>query len=177
MRRSCVLLIALALVLPSVALAQTPRPSPDGRASTMVDGSRVAVVYGRPYMKGRTVWGGTLVPAGQIWRLGANEATLLVTQAPIELGGSMVPAGAHTLFFWMNADGTAKLVINKQIGQWGLQYDQAQDLARVDLKKETLPSPVEQLTLAVEKNPAGGGGLITISWDTVKWSVPFVVKK
>jgi hypothetical protein len=178
-------LVLLCVAFASPAAAQpAPRPSPDARVTVNFGGSRVSVIYGRPYMKHpkagnvRTVWGGELVPPGKVWRLGANEATMLTSQAPLEIGGIEVPAGAHTLYFWMAADGTAKLIINKQLGQWGLEYSEAQDLARVDLKKETVSPAVEQLTIGIEKNPAGPtSGLLTITWDTVKWSVPFTVKK
>src|SRR5580658_9365696 len=111
--------------------------------SAFIDKNRVTITYGRPYTKSpktgemRKIWGG-LVPYGAIWRTGADEATLLITQKPITIGDATVPAGAYTLFTLPNEDGTAKLVINKQIGQWGVgnkSYDEKQDLARVDLKK------------------------------------------
>jgi hypothetical protein len=176
MRIRSILVAALLLAAPAVAPAQTPRPSPDARVSRIVDGSRVTIIYGRPYMKGRKIWG-ELNPFGKVWRLGANEATLVVSQAPLEVGGAQVPAGAHSLYMLPLEDGSAKLIINRQIGQWGLEYDEKQDVARVDLKKETVSPAVEQLTIGVEKNPAGGGGLITIAWDTLKYSVPFTVRK
>jgi hypothetical protein len=136
-------------------------------------------VYGRPYSKDpktgqiRKIWGG-LVPDGKIWRMGADEATLLITQQPIVLGETTVPAGAYTLFMLPTGEG-AKLVINKQLGQWGLQYDEKQDLARVDLKKEPLDKTVDQFTMAVEK--AGNGGVIKMMWENTQFSVPFTVKK
>ena len=119
------------------------------------------------------------MPYGKVWRTGADEATLLITQKPIVLGGATVPAGAYTLFTLPQEDGTAKLIINKQIGQWGIgpgSYDEKQDLARVDLKKDTLDTPVDQFTMAVAKNP-DGGGILKLSWENTQYSVPFTVQK
>jgi len=173
-------LIVMALVCGTLpAVAQQKRISPHETISTVVGGDRVTIVYGRPYSKDpktgqtRKIWG-TLVPNGKIWRMGADEATLLITQQPIELGGTTVPAGAYTLFMLPSEDG-AKLVISKQLGQWGLQYDEKHDLARVDLKKEPLDKTVDQFTMAVEK--AGNGGVIKMMWENTQFSVPFMVKK
>ena len=145
----------LASALP--VLAQNPkRVSPMAVTGPIViDGGRVTIYYSRPYTKDpmtgqpRKIWGG-LVPYGKVWRTGANEATLLVTQQPTRIGGVTVPAGAYTLFTLPAADGSAKLIINKQVGQWGLQYDEKQDIARVDLKKDATDRPVDQFTMAVE---------------------------
>jgi hypothetical protein len=121
----------------------------------------------------RKIWG-TLVPYGKVWRTGADEATLIITQKPIIFGEVTIPAGAYTLFTLPNEDGTAKLIFNKQIGQWGLQYDEKQDLARVDLKKEPLEPPVDQFTMAIENNPAGGG-VIKLMWENTQYSAAFTV--
>jgi len=138
------------------------------------------LVYGRPYTKdpksgeARKIWGG-LVPYGKVWRTGADEATLLITQKPIMIGETTVPAGAYTLFTLPAEDGSAKLIINKQVGQWGVgpgAYDEKQDLARIDLKKEALEKPVDQFTMSVGKNPSGGG-LIKLMWEDTQYSVAF----
>jgi hypothetical protein len=164
----------VAAVVP--AAAQRQRASPHDTVSQVVDGARLMVVYGRPYKKGRQIWGG-LVPWDRVWRLGADEATLLVTQRPIQLGNLTVPAGAHSLYMLPSEKGPSKLIVNKAIGQWGTEYDEAQDLGRVDLARESASPPVEQLTISIEKNPAGGGGLFKITWDEASYSVPFKVVK
>ncbi len=162
-------------------MAQQKRLSPHETISTVVDGSRVTLVYGRPYSKNpktgeeRTIWGG-LVPYGKVWRTGADEATLLITQKPIVFGDTTVPAGAYTLFTLPQADGTAKLIISKDLGEWGLQYKEANDLARVDLTKATLDTPVPQFTMALTKTP-GGGGVLKMSWENTAYSVPFTIQK
>ncbi len=161
--------------------------TPHETTSTVVEGNRVTVVYGRPFAKHprsgevRKVWGG-LVPYGKVWRTGSDEATLLITQQAIVLGGATIPAGAYTLWTLPQEDGTAKLIVNKQIGQWGAGpdfkkiYDEANDLARVDLKKAALAANVDQFTIAVERVAAGGGAL-KLKWEATEYSVPFTLKK
>jgi hypothetical protein len=165
-------------------MAQQKRVSPHETVSAVVDGNRVTVVYGRPYTKDphsgemRKIWGG-LVPYGKVWRTGADEATLLITQKPIMFGDTAVPAGAYTLFTLPQEDGSAKLIINKQVGQWGVgpgSYDEQQDLARIDLKKDALEKPADQLTIAISKNPSGGG-ILKIIWEDTQYSAAFTVQK
>ena len=161
------------------------RVSPHETITVTVSGNEMKLVYGRPYTKKpgtdevRKIWGG-LVPFGKVWRTGADEATLLTTQEPIEIGGYSLPAGTYSLFTLPAEDGTAKLIINKKTGQWGIPYNEsaekANELASVDLKKTTLDKPVDQFTMAIE--PAGGGGgTLKMMWETTEYSVPFTVKK
>ena len=165
---------ALALALPAMA-QQRGRTSPHETISSVIDGNRVTLVYGRPYSKNprggeeRKIWG-SLVPYGKIWRLGADEATLLITQRPIVMGETTIPAGAYTLFMLPQEDGSAKLVINKQLGQWGLQYDEKQDLARVDLKKDSVETKADQFTMAIDR-----GGVLKMTWENTQYSVAFKV--
>src|SRR6201987_6525726 len=135
-------------ISPAIA-QQHKRISPHETVSKVIDGNRVIIVYGRPYTKDpnngqdRKIWG-ELVPYGEVWRTGADEATLLITQKPIEIAGTTIPAGAYTLWTLPNQDGTAKLIINKQIGQWGegaTVYQKDQDVTQVELKKESLNTP------------------------------------
>jgi hypothetical protein len=155
--------------------------SPHETTSAVIDGNRVTITYGRPYTKNpksgevRKIWGG-LVPFGQPWRLGADEATLLITQKAIEIGGKELSAGAYTLYMVPEESGASKLAISKKIGQWGVPVDTKEDVTRVDLTKGQSGHNVDQLTVAVQKNPTGGG-LIKISWENTEYSVPFTVKK
>jgi hypothetical protein len=189
--QSALLVIAAAAIVLSATpqlLAQQKRVSPHETISSVVDGNRVTVVYGRPYTKDpksgepRKIWGG-LVPYGKVWRTGADEATLFITQQDIQLGDATIPAGAYTLWTLPNEDGSAKLIINKQVGQWGQDYkdmkkvyDEAKDQARVDLKKESAEKPVDQFTISVGKNPEGGG-ILKLMWENTVYSVPYTVKK
>ena len=190
MNRLASTLFAVAVMLATglPAGAQMKRLSPHETTSSVVSGDRVMVIYGRPYTKSprtgeiRKIWGG-LVPFGKVWRTGADEATLLVTQQPIVLGGTTIPAGCYSLWTLPNEDGTAKLIINKQIGQWGEDarnpknvYDEANDVARVDLKKSDLDDSVDQFTMSIEKDPdVKGGGLIKLKWEKTQYAVAFTV--
>ncbi len=185
------LAVAASLVVTSPAMAQAAkkkarqRVSPHETITATIDGDELKLVYGRPYTtkpgttEARKIWG-SLVPYGKVWRMGADEATLLTTKEPIEIGGFALPAGTYSLFMVPSEDGTAKLILNKKTGQWGVPYNEGSEktneLARVDLKKTTLDKPVEQYTMAIE--PAGGGGgEIKMMWESTQYSVPFTVKK
>ncbi len=181
-KRSFKLTIAITAIFCAFPImAQQKRLSPHETVSAVIDGNRITIVYGRPYTKdpktgeSRKIWG-KLVPYGKVWRTGADEATLLITQKGIVLGKTRVPAGAYTLFTLPAEDGSAKLIINKQLGQWGLQYDEKQDLARIDLKKDALETPVDQFTIAIEKNPSGGGTLKMV-WGNTQFSAPLTVQQ
>ncbi|MGO8763677.1 MAG: DUF2911 domain-containing protein [Limisphaerales bacterium] len=171
--------IALAAALP--AHAQRQRLSPHETISAIIDGDRVTVTYGRPYTtkpgttEVRKIWGG-LVPYGQPWRLGADEATLLITQQPIQIADKAIPAGAYTLYMMPVENGTSQLVFSTRLGGWGIPVDTARDLTRVDLTKAALDKTVDQFTLTVGPNPSGGG-VLKFMWENTQFSVPFTVQK
>jgi len=169
---------ALAAKTPPSSQLSQARVSPHDAINRNIDRiNRVTIYYGRPFSKDpktgelRKIWGG-LVPYGRVWRLGADEATLLVTQQPIMIGSTEIPSGAHSLFMLPDETGTSKLIINNQIGQWGLQYDEKQDFVRVDLVKTSVDPQVDQLTMAIDSNPSGGG-VIKITWEKTQFSVAF----
>jgi hypothetical protein len=113
---------------------------------------------------------GGLVPYGKVWRTGANEATTLTTPIDLNIGGAKVPAGKYTLWTLPSA-GTWKLIINKQTGQWGTQYDPSQDLVRVDMQKKALSAPVEQFTMSFDKQGDDKADLV-MNWENTSVSVP-----
>lgn len=174
------LALVVGLAFAASANGQQSRKSPHETVGARIENNRITIVYGRPYTKNsktgemRKIWG-SLVPYDKIWRLGADEATLLITQQPITLGDTPVPAGAYTLFMLPAADGSAQLLINKEIGQWGIDpYNQAAEFARVPLRKESLPTPVDQFTISIETTPPSGG-VIKLKWETTQYSVPVKV--
>ena len=88
-----------------------------------------------------------------------------------------MPAGAYSLFTLPMEDGSAKLIVSKQVGGWGAYtYDEKQDLARIDLKKGKTDAPVEEFTMAIDKG-GSGGGVLKMMWEDTEYSVPFTVKK
>ena len=176
-------LFVLPALLISVAVQaqEKSRVSPHETVAATIDGNEMKVVYGRPYSKDpksgekRKIWG-TLVPFGKTWRMGADEATLLTTAKAIEVGGTTIPAGTYSLFLLPEENGGAKLIVNKQTGQWGTKYDEKQDLARVDMKKSSASTPADQFTIAIDKNDAGGG-VLKVTWEETQYSAPFTVQK
>ena len=145
--------------------------SPRDTVRAEIGGAQLMVDYGRPHKRGRVIFGG-VVPWGQVWRTGANAATQLITDAPLTVGGRTIPAGRYGLWSIPTPRG-ATLIINRRAGQWGTAYDARQDVARVDLTRESLPEPVDQFTIAIE--PADGGGVLRLSWDATSYLVPFTV--
>ena len=136
--------------------------------------SVVFVNYGRPQVRGRTVWGGLMVPPDTIWRLGANEATHLATSRELTFGTVVVPPGLYTLWFF-NAAGGPHLVINRQVGQWGTSYDPGQDLGRVPVTMAATPEHLEDFTITL-RNVAQGRGAIEFAWGSQMATAVFTVR-
>ncbi len=136
-------------------------------------GGMVLIDHGRPQVRERTVWGGTLVPFDSVWRAGANDATHLFTTRTLTMGTLTVPAGMYTLWVQHTRGGTF-LIVNKQTGQWGTQYDAAQDLGRVPMPVAATPAHVEEFAVAV-RALGGNRGVIEMAWGASVASVPFTV--
>lgn len=163
--------------------------SPPDSVRASVGGVDIAIDYGRPSMRGRTIFGAGVVPWNQVWRTGANFATRFTTSADIVLGGATVPAGTYTLWTLPGAAGW-KLIVNRQTKApcataaacsdpkrarlWGTDYAADSDLVRVDLHVSTLGQPVEQFVIGVD--PQGAGGLLWMAWEKTKVSIPFTKK-
>lgn len=178
---STLFIIAIALTSALPVMAQEKRVSPHETISARISGDRITLTYGRPYTvkpgttEVRKIWGG-LVPYGEPWRLGADEATQLVTQKPIEIQGKTIPAGAYTLYMIPAEKGTSQLAFSTQLGGWGIPVDTSHDLIRVDLDKTTLDKTVDQFTMTIGKGESGGGEL-KMMWENTQFSVPFTVQK
>ncbi len=146
------------------------RPSPPGEAScAFADGKTIHIAYSRPYMRNRKIMGG-LVPYGKVWRTGANEATSFETQSALSVAGTTIPAGKYTIYT-LPSESAWKLIVNKQTGQWGTQYDQSQDLARIDMKTQRLDTPVDQFTISFEQH--GRSCMMRLEWENTSASVSF----
>jgi hypothetical protein len=149
-----------------------------GRAEVdaTIAGAAITVDHGTPSRRGREIWG-VLVPFGQVWRTGANQATGFTTDRALVLGTGRdtlaVPAGAYTLFSIPEREGGV-LIINRQTGQAGTAYDAAQDLGRVPLTARPLAEAVEVFTIAVAA--VGDGGELRLRWDRTELVVPFRVR-
>jgi hypothetical protein len=147
-----------------------------GQMAALVAGARVTADYGTPSKRGREIWG-ALVPFGQVWRTGANQATHLTTDKDLVLGSGtdtlFVPAGRYTLFSIPERDG-GLLIVNRQTDQAGTAYDASRDVGRVRLHARPLAEPVEVFTIAA--NAKGDGGVLRLQWDRTELVVPFRVR-
>jgi len=177
MFRRALFLTTLALIFAMFALAQdkSKRPSPPAQAKCQLAGGKsIAIDYSSPRMKGRKIFG-DLVPYGEVWRTGANEATTFVTTANLTVGGTSVPAGNYTIFTVPNQTKWT-LIINKQTGEWGIPYKyDADELARVDMKVAPTMSPVENFTIALDQK--GGSCTLKMSWESTQASVEIAAAK
>ena len=144
--------------------------SPHVRSEWSLDGANISIEYGRPYLKGRPE--SQVMPPGQPWRTGADEATTLKTDRPLRFGTLAVPAGTYTLY---TVPGTAEwqLIVSKRTGQPGIPYPAGDDLGRVPMSVGKTAAPVEQLTISIDDTP--GGGTLRIEWGTTRASVPFTI--
>jgi len=142
-------------------------------ARATIGSATFAVDYGRPLARGRKLLG-DVVPFDYVWRTGANAATQFTTSAPITLAGLAVPAGTYTLWTVPRANGNADLIVNKQSGQWGTEYDGARDLGKVRLQTETTKAPVEEFTIAIV-GLDDRRGTLSIEWGPFRWTAPLVV--
>jgi Protein of unknown function (DUF2911) len=165
--------IAALVLLSGCAGAQQNRPSPHATADVTLKGKLVTLAYGRPSMRGRKIVG-NLLPFGQVWRTGADEATSFVTPLNLTMGGVVIPAGSYTLYS-LPEEKSWKLIINKQIGQWGTEYDQSQDLVRIDMQQSKTTAPVEQFTISWTNKGPDKADLV-LEWENTRLTVPVTAK-
>ena len=114
------------------------------------------------------------MPYGEVWRAGANEATALKTDADLKLGDLNVPKGSYTLWVLPQADGWT-LIVNKQTGQWGTDYNAGQDFGKTKMMLSKAPSPMEKFEIKLDKT-SGSTGKLTMEWESTVATVPFTVK-
>jgi hypothetical protein len=161
------------------AIAGTMKPtgvlSPRQTAYAAFATAPITINYGSPAVRGRTVWGGTLVPFDSIWRAGANEATHLATSKAIQFGDITVAPGLYTLWIQHTRTGTW-LILNRQIGQWGTVYNAADDIGRVSIELARTPSHVEDFTITV-RSLGGGRGAFDFAWGDQSATATFAVRQ
>lgn len=193
MRRLIAGMTAIILIAAAVALeAQRRRPaSPEGEASTQIDGQWIDILYGRPILRGRTNifgsgndYGQALYDGGTIWRAGANVSTRLRSDMPLEIGGTRIAPGEYVMLIDLKSEKEWTFVLSSQSYALtfdpqntkdlygGYNYRSEHDVARAPMKIETLPFSVEQLTWAfTDVTPAGG--TMRVAWARTMASVPF----
>jgi len=161
--------LALALALPALAVRgdDAKRKSKNGKTEGTVAGVAVTVEYGRPNVAGREIWG-KLVPWGQVWRTGADEATAITFAKDVLVEGQKLAAGTYALFT-IPGEKEWTVIFNKTAEQWGaFDYDAKQDALRVTVKPGAAAAPVESLDFVIE------GDRVVMRWE--KLAVGFAVK-
>ena len=143
--------------------------------------AKITIDYGQPHLRGRSVIGMPgVVPWDTVWRTGANMATQLSTEVDITIGNTFVPRGVYSLFSLPTRSGW-KLVLSKEVNQWGTDYDPSKDFARIDLRQRTLTEPVESLTFwlvpAIEPQTSKTfpHGVLKFAWGTTELSTDWRV--
>jgi hypothetical protein len=148
--------------------------SPPANVGATVAGKKITIEYYAPSMHGRKIMG-SLVPYGEVWCTGANWATKITTEAPLQMGTLKLPAGSYSLWTLPNAN-EWMLIINKQTGQFHKDYDSSTDFGRTKMNLKTLASPVE--TFKIELRSDGGNkGTLALDWETTEASIPFTVSQ
>jgi hypothetical protein len=153
--------------------AQPPPLSPPAKTSVTINGQKITINYSAPSMRKRVIFGG-LVPYDQVWRAGANDATILHTSVDLEFKGLVVPKGEYSLFVWPDPQ-QWQLIINKQTGQQGLEYHPERDLGRVPMDMSRPPKPIETYKMTLTKT-SGMQGQLKLAWENTVATFDFVVR-
>jgi len=186
-KRLACLATVLAASFATTAVAQNPR----GAASASVAGKSVAVDYGRPALKGRSVNELlTKLPADRMWRAGENQVTTISFAGDVMIGGTKVPAGKYSVYVHAGEGNKWDLVLNKDLGialgkvyaaapdamknePWPHYTDYSttianQEVARIPLKTATPGAPADLFTISFA--PSGAGQTMTLAWGTQAWT-------
>jgi hypothetical protein len=168
-------LFVFALCFMSSAQDKSKRPSPPEQAQCKFsDGKTITVDYSSPRAKGRKIFG-ELVPYGQVWRTGANEATTFVTTTAVSAEGRDVPAGNYTIFT-VPEQNKWTLIVNKKTGEWGIPYKyESEELVRIPMSVSKTSAPVENFTIQFDQG--GNACTLNISWEETQASVKLNEKK
>ena len=147
---------------------KSKRPSPPAKVTeTIASGATITIDYSQPSLKGRAL-GKEIAPYGEVWRTGANEATVFETDKSVTIEGKPLPAGKYSLYTVPGADKWT-IIFNETWKQWGTVYKQEQDVLRVDVKPTKAPSNTEKMTFSIAKD-----GMVSLLWGDTK--VNFQVK-
>ena len=154
-------------------MAQRKPASPHETVTAMIGDAKLTITYGRPFTtkpgttEARKIWG-KLVPWDKAWRMGADQATTLVTPKDLTIGDAKLKAGTYTLYFVPSEAGASKLAISSTTGKWGIPVDEKNDVARVEVKKAATTKAVDPFTISLET-----AGMIKWSWENTEYSVSY----
>jgi hypothetical protein len=163
----------------STCIGYAQNLSPAAETSVSIAGKNIDIKYSAPSVRGRQIFGDNGILKNDatypVWRAGANEATRLHTDATLTMGGVTLVPGDYSLYVQLNGPSGWVLIVNKQVGQSGTEYDKAQDVGRVPMKmlKSAKMTETFKITLA---SAGGNSGKLTLEWDHVGAQVDFTVK-
>jgi hypothetical protein len=173
MKSAILSVLFLSLFLIADAFSQSlpePRQSPVGLTRMLIDDCYVKVIYGRPSVREREIFG-SLVPYGEVWRTGANEATEITTTGDITFGDNLLPAGTYSLFTIPEED-TWTIILNEQLGQWGsYTYNHDRDVFRIQAESERMNEKTEMFTILLESDNDKKGRM-TFEWEHTRVVIP-----
>jgi len=159
--------LIVALLITTVGISQAKKASPAETAKGKIGNAEILITYGNPSVNGRAIWG-ELVPFDKVWRAGANDATMFITDKPLTVEGQKLPAGKYSLFVIPNEKETT-IIFNMVAKQWGAyEYDQNQDQLRIKVKPQVSETSTEKLIYKINPNN------VTLSWE--KWNLPISIK-
>ena len=165
------LLLTIAVTTTLLAWGQedkSKRPSPPAQAKeTIASGTTVTIDYGQPSLKGRTVGKGIDPYIDQVWRTGANEATVFTVDKDVKIEGKNLPAGKYALFTIMHANDWT-IIFNKTWNTWGTNYKMADDVLRVKVDEKKAKQFAERMTFTIAKD-----GKVSLTWGDLQ--VDFMV--
>jgi hypothetical protein len=163
-------------------LATKNPQSPGTETAATISGKQIWIYYHAPSVRGRKIFNGegALQPDESIWRLGADYATVLHTDATLDLKGLTVPPGDYSLYMFLDK-GKWELIVNKKTGQWGVNQDNSttdvrtDELGRAAMTMSKTASPVEKMKIEVV-GAGGNRGRLDVEWENVAATLPFTVK-
>ncbi|HVW85043.1 MAG TPA: DUF2911 domain-containing protein [Bryobacteraceae bacterium] len=163
---------AIALFAAGAAAQRSRYTSPAAKSSVTIAGKNISVDYYAPSMHGRKIMG-ALVPYGEVWCTGANIATGFTTDADLQVGSLRLPKGSYSIWT-LPTEKDWTLIINKESGQFHLNYNPSLDFGRTKMNLKKLPEPVETFRVDL-RNDGGNKGTLALAWETTEVSVPLTV--
>ncbi|HNP53364.1 MAG TPA: DUF2911 domain-containing protein [Ferruginibacter sp.] len=173
MKKILFLLLSVSALYTASAQVKMPAPSPTQSLKQDFGMSSIEIKYSRPAMKGRKIFG-DLVPYNKLWRTGANGATIIRFNDPVEIGGKKVDTGSYALYTIPNTDSWT-IILNKGTGNWGVDgYKESEDVARFNALVEKVKPKVENFTIQVANIQPESCDL-QLTWEKTKISIPVTV--
>ncbi len=179
MKKASLLFLVLCMLLAAFQNTQAqvipykPRKSQIALATLKTPNAYIKINYGQPLKNERTIFGGSVVPYGKIWRTGANESTEITTTADLRFGNKVLKAGTYSIFTIPRADKWT-IIFNSDLGAWGdYEYDEKKDVLRVEAPASTMPETYEAFTIKLKEgkpNPE-----MQFMWDRTLVVLPFEI--